>query len=97
MIVKIRLTIHALILLGLLGASASATELHWVSESRMQVAGVEATAIDDGDDISVFNGFKSGVKIAKSVEKIGWCDLAMEHRWFDVSQRRLSCNSQRRC
>ena len=60
---------QALVLLGLVGITGSATAQNWNTQSNMKVARVEATTVDYRNDIYVFNGFKPGIKIANSVEK----------------------------
>ena len=64
-----RIATQAIVLLGLLAATGSASAASWVNQSKMEVARVEATTVDYRDDIYVFNGFKPAIKIANSVEK----------------------------
>ncbi len=66
-------TAHRLLVIGFaasfLGASFNASAQDWVNENSMNVARVEATTVEYRDDIYVFNGFKTGLQIANSVEK----------------------------
>ena len=66
---KTRLVTLAVVVLGLLSATAGASAQNWVMQSNMKVARVEATTVDYRGDIYVFNGFKAGIRIADSVEK----------------------------
>ena len=78
---KCRPAAQILIALGLLGTTGVALAQNWVSQSDMNVARVEATTVEYGNNIYVFNGFKEGVVIANSVEKY---DVATE-QWSIVS------------
>lgn len=66
---KERLVTQAVVALGLLIATGSATAQNWVNQSNMKVPRVEASTVDYRDDIYVFNGFKHRLQIANSVEK----------------------------
>lgn len=72
---------HAIIALGLLGATGSAAAQSWTNQSNMKVGRVEATTVDYRNDIYVFNGFKPGIRIAESVEKYS----AATKQWSIVS------------